>query len=57
MSGTEMGCLRGADLGEPNREVWEIGIRKLIQKTANQNGGWVSRRFVWNIGIAKGFEE
>lgn len=57
MSGTEMGCLRGADLGEPNREVWEIGIRKPIQKTANQNGGWVSRRFVWNIGIAKGFEE
>lgn len=34
-----MGCLRGANLGEPNREVWEKGIRKLIQKTANQNGG------------------
>lgn len=34
-----MGCLGGADLGEPNREVWETGIRKLIQKTANKNDG------------------
>ena len=34
-----MGCSGWADLGELTRGVWEIRIRKLIPKRANQNDG------------------